>query len=200
MDPIFFPNPEAFREWLATHHATETELQVGFYKKGTGKQTLTWQGAVDQAMCYGWIDGKMNSIDDDRYTHRFTPRKPTSTWSAVNIKRVGELTELGLMQPAGLAAFAARTEARSSIYAFEQPDTVDLEPKMTARFQANEAAWRYWLEQPFSYRKTAIWWVISAKRDETKQKRLMALINDSAEGRRLAQFSRPTPKTTATER
>ncbi len=135
MEPIFFATPADFRAWLEEHHATETELIVGFHKKSSGRPSITWPEAVDQALCFGWIDGVRRRIDDDSYSNRCTPRKPRSNWSAINVKRVAELTELGLMHPAGLAAFERRSDDRTAIYAYEQRQTAKLEPAMEARFK-----------------------------------------------------------------
>ena len=188
--PTFFATQEEFRAWLDEHHANATELLVGYFKVGTGRPSMTWPESVDQALCSGWIDGVRRRIDDVSYSIRFTPRKAESTWSAVNLKRVPELIELSMMQPAGLAAYERRTEARSEIYAYEQSHTADLGDEFERQFRANEAAWTFFEAQPAGYRRTAIWWVISAKRDDTKRKRLAELIADSAAGRRLEQFTR----------
>lgn len=189
MEPLFFPTPADFRAWLDAHHDKEQELLVGFYKKGSGKPSITWPESVDQALCYGWIDGVRRRIDDESYSIRFTPRKARSTWSAVNIKRVGELTSLGLMQPAGLKAFEQRKEDNSEIYAYEQ-SSVELGNEYEQHFRANESAWAFFQSQAPWYRKTATHWVVSAKREETRQKRLATLIEDSAQGRTLAQLTR----------
>jgi uncharacterized protein YdeI (YjbR/CyaY-like superfamily) len=189
MDPIFFDSPGAFYDWLAAHHDTAGELWVGYYKKATGRPSLTWPESVDQALCFGWIDGIRKRIDDERYTIRFTPRRPGSNWSEINIRRAGELIELGLMQPAGLAAFAARDEEKSRQYAYEarrQP----LADEYEAQLRDNKAAWDFWEAQPPSYRQAATHWVMSAKREETRQKRLATLIADSEAGRRLAMLAR----------
>jgi uncharacterized protein YdeI (YjbR/CyaY-like superfamily) len=188
MDPTFFETPAEFSSWLAEHHDTATELLVGFFKKGSGKPSITWPESVDQALCFGWIDGIRRGIDDERYTIRFTPRKRRSTWSAVNIKRVGELRELGLMQPAGLAAFEARDEERSAIYSHEQAEPA-LSDDDTAQLRANAIAWEYWEAQPRTYRKAATWWVVSAKKKETRQRRLAALIEFSDKRERIPQFT-----------
>jgi uncharacterized protein YdeI (YjbR/CyaY-like superfamily) len=188
MNPKFFKTPSDFRKWLATHHASETELWVGFYKKDSGKQSITWPQSVDEALCFGWIDGLRKNIDDVSYQIRFTPRKQRSTWSAVNIKRVDELTEQGLMQEAGLKAFAARQENRSGIYAYEQRSP-ELPAQYAKQLKKNAAAWKFFEAQAPSYRKTANWWVLSAKREETRLKRLNKLIDDSAAGRRLPQYT-----------
>lgn len=193
MNPTFFSTPSEFRAWLEEHHETAQELWVGFYKKGTGKPSITWPEAVDEALCFGWIDGIRKSVDADSYANRFTPRKPRSTWSAVNIKRVGELTELGLMRPAGLKAFEKRTEQRSETYSYEQRNNVRLDEAYEQQFRANEAAWDFFQAQPPWYRRTATWWVVSAKKEETRQKRLATLIEDSQHGRHIAELRR-TPK------
>ena len=187
--PTFFATPDEFRAWLEAHHGTETELVVGFHKKGSGRPSITWPESVDQALCFGWIDGIRRSLDEESYTIRFTPRKPRSTWSAVNINRARELIDEGLMRPAGLAAFEARADDRSAIYSYEQRHSAVLPPEMEERFRANRAAWRFFEAQPPSYRKTAIYWVTSAKKVETRQKRLTTLIEDSANGRRISQLA-----------
>src|SRR5688572_7668510 len=153
------------------------------YKVNSGKASITWPQAVDEALCYGWIDGIRKSIDAESYMNRFTPRRPTSNWSAVNIKRVHELIEEGRMQPAGLAAFEKRTDARSGRYSFEQSAEVSLEPAMEQKFRKNKKAWEYFQAQRPSYRKQATWWVISAKREDTRARRLATLIADSAAGK-----------------
>ncbi len=188
MAPRFFADQEDFRAWLEKHHATESELSVGFYKKGSGRPSMTWSQAVDQALCFGWIDGRVNSIDAESYMHRFTPRKRGSNWSKVNIAKVAKLTEAGLMRPAGLAAFEARTEARSGIYAFEQDEPADLPPEFEERLRADAAAWEYWQASAPSYRRTATHWVMSAKREETRERRLSQLIESSAAGRNAPPF------------
>lgn len=189
MAPTFFPTPADFRRWLQAHHATAKELLVGFYKTGSGKASITWPESVDQALCFGWIDGLRQRIDDESYTIRFTPRKPTSTWSAVNIKRVEELTQLGLMTPAGLKAFEARKENKSGIYSYEQR-TAALPPEYEKVLKANRAAWTFFQAQTASYRKAAMWWIVSAKQDPTRLKRLDQLIAHSARGETLPQFTR----------
>jgi uncharacterized protein YdeI (YjbR/CyaY-like superfamily) len=185
----FFKTPGDFRKWLERHHATERELWVGYYKKDSGKPSITWPESVDQALCFGWIDGIRKSVDALSYTTRFTPRKAKSTWSVVNIKRAEELAAQGLMQPAGLAAFAARTENRSGIYAYEQRSD-KLAAPYEKRLRQNKAAWKFFQAQTPSYRKLASWWVVSAKREETRLKRLEKLIEDSAQGRTLPQYTR----------
>src|SRR5258706_8466772 len=168
--PTFFPTPSDFRAWLEAHHDKFPELVVGFYKKDSGKPSITWPESVDAALCYGWIDGVRRRIDDVSYSIRFTPRKASSTWSTVNIKRVAELTRQGLIRPAGIQAFQARREERSSIYAFEQ-QSIQFESAQERRFRANRGAWKFFGSQPPWYRRTATWRVISAKREETREKR-----------------------------
>ena len=184
MAPKFFKTPAAFRKWLAAHHATESELWVGFYKKGSGKSSITWPESVDEALCFGWIDGLRKSIDEESYMIRFTPRKSSSVWSAVNIKNVAKLIEENRMQPAGLKAFAARKEYRSGIYSYEQRSPELVEPYL-GRLKRNRAAWKFFQAQPPSYRKVMNWWVVSAKQEGTRLKRIEKLIDESAQGRRM---------------
>src|SRR5216684_128228 len=183
MKPKFFPTLAAWRAWLEKHHHDHKQLLVGFYKKDSGKPSITWPQSVDGALCFGWIDGVRRRIDEVSYNIRFTPRRPRSIWSAVNIKRVEELRRQGLMSAAGIQAFEARQEDRSRIYAFEQ-QSIQFEDAQERRFKANAAAWKFFRSQPPSYQRVATWWVISAKREETKQKRLDRLITDSKQGRR----------------
>lgn len=191
MDPVFFATPAEFRAWLEAHHDSERELWVGFHKKGSGVPSITWPEAVDEALCVGWIDGVRKSIDDRSYRIRFTPRKPGSTWSAVNTGRVAELAREGRMRPAGVRAFEARSEERSGTYAYEQKDEeARFDAEAEARFRARPEAWEFFQAQAPWYRKTATWWVVSAKREETRRKRLETLIEDSAQGRTLAHLTR----------
>jgi uncharacterized protein YdeI (YjbR/CyaY-like superfamily) len=183
-ETTYFETPEAFRAWLEEHHATAKELWVGYHKKHTGRPSIDWPQSVDQALCFGWIDGVRKRIDDERFMIRFTPRKPRSIWSAVNVRRVAELEAMGLMHPAGRAAFARRQAQKSGIYSYEQRPP-DLPEEYAARLRADERAWAFWQAQPPGYRKTATWWVISAKQEETRQRRLAALIDACAEGRRV---------------
>jgi uncharacterized protein YdeI (YjbR/CyaY-like superfamily) len=155
MEPTFFVTPGDFRAWLEAHHETESELLVGFHKKSSGRPSVTWPESVDQALCFGWIDGVRRRIDDDSYSIRFTARKQRSNWSAVNVGRVGELTELGLMRPAGLAAFARRSDDRTAIYAYEQRKTAKLDAEQERRFKASAGAWKWFQAQPAGYRRTA---------------------------------------------
>jgi uncharacterized protein YdeI (YjbR/CyaY-like superfamily) len=184
MPPTYFPTPAAFRAWLAEHHASATELVVGFHKAGTGTPSMTWTESVREALCFGWIDGVRKRVDDARYTIRFTPRKKGSIWSAVNVKHVEELMAAGLMQPAGLTAFEARKDARTGVYSFEQ-GTVELPAPYVALFRKQKKAWAWFEAAPPSYRTPAMWWVISAKREDTRERRLQQLIECSAEGLRL---------------
>jgi uncharacterized protein YdeI (YjbR/CyaY-like superfamily) len=191
MEPIFFETPAEFRAWLEEHHADETELLVGFHKKGTGRPSLTWPESVDQALCFGWIDGVRRSLGEHSYTIRFTPRKARSTWSAVNIKRAKALIEEGLMRPNGVAAFERRSDDRSRIYAYEQRKQAKLDPAAEKEFRANRTAWAFFSEQAPWYRRNATHWVVSAKKEETRRRRLQQLIDDSAAGRRLVQLTPP---------
>jgi uncharacterized protein YdeI (YjbR/CyaY-like superfamily) len=184
LSPTFFATPEDFRAWLEKHHEREQELLVGFYKKGSGLPSITWPESVDEALCFGWIDGVRRSRDEDSYTIRFTPRKPGSNWSAVNVARVEELTRQGRMRPAGLAAFEKRSEAKTGIYAYEQKEGAALEKAEEKQLRANKAAWEFFQSQPAWYKRTAIWRVVSAKKEETRRKRLAKLIEESAAGRR----------------
>jgi uncharacterized protein YdeI (YjbR/CyaY-like superfamily) len=192
MKPVFFPTPADFRKWLEQHHESADELLVGFFKKGAGRPSITWPESVDEALCFGWIDGIRRSIDDESYSIRFTPRRRRSAWSAVNIKRVAELTELGRMRPAGLRAFDARDPQRSQIYAFEQSKEAQrLSPEYQAQLEANEKAWAFFRSQAPYYQRVVSWWVMSAKKEETRLRRLATLIADSAKGRRSGVMSRP---------
>lgn len=179
--PVFFSKQSDFRKWLDENHKKETELLVGFYKVESGKQSMTWSQSVDEALCYGWIDGVRKSIDKDRYQIRFTQRKPTSIWSAVNIKKVEELTRQGLLQPFGLESFGKRTESKSKIYAYEN-EKVEFSPDFEKQFESNKTAWGYFQSLAPSYRKTSTNWVMSAKQEATRIKRLYELIEDSEAG------------------
>jgi len=180
-EPIFFESPQAFYDWLEEHHDTDSEVYVGFYKTHTGKRAMTWSESVDQALCFGWIDTRSNSIDEDRYMQRFTPRKPGSNWSRINVEKVAKLKEAGLMRPAGLAAFEKRSEEKTGVYSFER-ESAALPPEYEQRLRANPAAAEYFDRKPPWYRRTAAHWVVSAKREETRLRRLAQLIEDSAAG------------------
>jgi uncharacterized protein YdeI (YjbR/CyaY-like superfamily) len=190
--PRFFRSAEQLRSWFAKHGTTTTELWIGYYKKHTGKGGLTYKPALDEALCVGWIDGVIKSIDADRYMQRWTPRKPTSNWSNVNVKRVGELTAEGRMTPPGLAAFARRDPARTGVYSFEN-DPLELSPAFIKRFKADKGAWAYWSEQPPGYRRTVTGWVMTAKQEATRERRFERLIAHCAALERIPQFG-VTPK------
>lgn len=178
------------RDWLEENHATASELWVGFYTRGSGKSSITWQELVDEELCFGWIDGVRKGIDEVSYSNRITPRKPRSTWSAINIARATELIARGRMRPAGLRAFERRTDDRSAIYSYEQRKKAKLDPEAERAFRANKKAWQFFQAQAAGYRNAAIWWVISAKREETGRKRLATLIRDSQDGRSIRPLSR----------
>lgn len=199
MEPTFFATPASWRKWLERNHGRKQELLVGFYKKDSGKPSITWPESVDAALCFGWIDGIRRRIDDASYSIRFTPRKPRSTWSAVNIKRVEALTARQLMHPAGIKAFEARREDRSGIYSFEQR-MVEFEGAQEQVFRANESAWRFFRSRPPWYRRTATWWVVSAKRPETREKRLTTLIGYSEQEQTIPQLTRPGKPKPATSK
>jgi len=193
-EPVYFPSALEFRRWLEANADRETELLVGFHKLGTGRAGLTWPQSVDEALCVGWIDGIRRRVDEDRYTIRFTPRKKASTWSQVNIRRVQELTSQGRMKPAGLAAFALRQAGGAALYSYEQRPVELPEPYARVLARSRKAA-RFFETQPASYRRTAIWWVVSARQEATRLRRLRQLIEDSARGERIPQFvSSPKPR------
>jgi uncharacterized protein YdeI (YjbR/CyaY-like superfamily) len=193
-EPRFFASPADFRAWLEENHDRRTELVVGFYKKGSGKPSITWSESVDEALCFGWIDGVRRSLDAERYTIRFTPRKPVSIWSNVNIAKVEMLLREGRMRPAGLAAWERRDPARSGIYAFERQTPAEFDPESARRFERTRGAWRFFQEQPPGYRRLATHYVMSAKRPETRERRLAALIEHSARGERLPRTVSAKPK------
>jgi len=190
MKPIFFTTAPEFRNWLEKRHRETQELWVGFHKKSSGQASITWPEAVDEALCVGWIDGQRKGIDEVDYAIRFTPRKPGSIWSVANVKRVEELRAQRRMQPAGLEAFEARTKDRSGIYSYEQRKTAELDEAQLRKFRANRNAWESFQAQPPSYQKAAVWWVVTAKTETTKLKRLEQLINDSAHGRTVPPLTR----------
>ncbi|HKU24100.1 MAG TPA: YdeI/OmpD-associated family protein [Candidatus Sulfotelmatobacter sp.] len=191
--PKFFAAPDDWRAWLEEHHANTEELWVGFYKRDSGRVSITWPEAVDGALCFGWIDGIRKSIDAVSYKIRFTPRKLRSVWSAVNIKRATKLNELGQMHPAGMAVFEKRTGSRSQIYSYEQRIAATLPRQYARLFRKQPAAWDFFRAQPSWYRRTAIWWVISAKKEETRLKRLSTLI-ECCQGKRYIKAVPRTPK------
>jgi uncharacterized protein YdeI (YjbR/CyaY-like superfamily) len=190
VEPRFFAGPDEFRSWLDANHATEDEVLVGFYKKHTGRPTMTWSEAVREALCVGWIDGKTRRLDDDAYCIRFTPRRPGSNWSAVNVRHVEELMRAGRMRPAGIAAFEGRVRKPGITY--ETRHEAKLTPEHEKQFRANAKAWKRFQAEPPGYRQMAIFWVVSAKREETRARRLATLIDDSQHGRRIAALRTPS--------
>jgi uncharacterized protein YdeI (YjbR/CyaY-like superfamily) len=181
--PTFFPTPAGFRAWLKKHHKTAPEIIVGFYRKDSGKPSISWPEAVDEALCFGWIDGVRRKVSDIAYSNRFTPRRPGSNWSAINIAKVAALTKQKRMQAAGLAAFEKRTEAKSRIYGYEQTDEPVFEPALLKRFKANKKAWEFFCGRPPGYRKQHIRWVSHARQLETRLRRLDKLITACESGR-----------------
>jgi uncharacterized protein YdeI (YjbR/CyaY-like superfamily) len=184
LKPRYFRTPADFRKWLEKNHATVSELSVGFYKKNSGKPSMTWPESVDEALCFGWIDGIRKRVDEISYQIRFTPRRRGSIWSAINIKRATILRKEKRMWPAGLEAFAARIENRSGIYSYEQR-TAELPEPYSGNLKKNKTAWDFFQAQPPSYRKMISWWLVSAKRDETRSERLEKLMKASANQKRL---------------
>jgi len=182
MNVTFFRSPAELREWFEQHHAAARELHAGYFKKSSGEQSVTWPESVDEALCVGWIDGVRRSLDERSYSIRFTPRKMGSIWSAVNIKRVEVLSREGRMLPAGLKAFEARHENRSAIYSYEQRHSELAEP-YASLLRQNKPAWEFFQAQPPSYRQKLGWWIVSAKQEATRLKRLEKLIAESARGR-----------------
>jgi uncharacterized protein YdeI (YjbR/CyaY-like superfamily) len=186
--PTFFRSAAAFRQWLQRHHSTHRELLVGFHKVGTGKPSITYPQALDEALCFGWIDGIRKRFDATSYTVRFTPRKRDSIWSAVNIRHVARLEAAGLMRPSGLKAFRERDRKKANLYSFEnRPRRLD--PALARAFKADRRAWAWFEAQAPWYRRTAIWWVMSAKRQETQLRRLATLIASSATGTKAPPFN-----------
>jgi uncharacterized protein YdeI (YjbR/CyaY-like superfamily) len=184
-EAVFFSTPAELRAWFEEHHETASELWVGYYKKASGRRSLTWSEVVDEALCFGWIDGKAQRIDEHRYRQRLTPRRPNSNWSAVNIAKVEKLRTEGRMTAAGEAAFAARRDDRSAVYSYERRHEAKLDAEQEATFRANPSAWEWFGAQSSSYRSLATFWVVSAKRPETRTRRLETLIECSAAGRRV---------------
>jgi uncharacterized protein YdeI (YjbR/CyaY-like superfamily) len=194
MDPtnvLWFDSIEALRAWLHEHHADRTEAWIGNHKKTTGRQVFTWSQLVDELLCVGWIDGQSKGLDEERFAQRVTPRKPGSNWSKVNVAKVAELTAQGRMLPAGLAAFEGRDRAKEGIYSFERPEEAQLTPEHQARLEGDADAWAFFSAQAPSYQRTCRHWITSAKRPETRERRLEQLIEESRAGRRLKQFTSP---------
>jgi len=192
MRPTFFATPAAFREWLEKHHARADELWVGFYKKASDNPSITWPESVDQALCFGWIDGLRKSIDDISYAIRFTPRRPVSIWSSVNIRRAQALIDHGQMKPAGLCAYQARRANASGIYSYDQRRT-ELEEPYDRALRKNKAAWIFFRAQPPSHRRAICWWIVSAKKADTRLRRLEKLVAYSARGQRLPELAPGKP-------
>jgi uncharacterized protein YdeI (YjbR/CyaY-like superfamily) len=186
--PKFFKTPPEFHDWLEQNHDSMVELLVGFHKKGSGKKSITYAEALDEALCYGWIDGVRKSIDDTSYTIRFTPRKPRSIWSNINVRHVERLKKEKRMQPPGLKAYAARDEKRTGVYSFENRPQ-ELSPEYKKKFQVNKTAWKFFQAQPPYYVKVCSFWVMSAKKEETQLRRLGQLIEVSARNERLGLLS-----------
>lgn len=186
--PKFFKTPADFRKWLDKNYNKKTELLVGFYKRDSGRASITWPESVVEALCFGWIDGVRKSLGDESYTIRFTPRKSSSTWSAINIEHVNRLTRLGLMKPEGLEAFRRRDEKKSKIYSYENKDK-KLTPEYEKKFKSNKKGWKFFTSQAPWYRRTSTHWVISAKQEETRIRRLNILINDSENERKIGLLS-----------
>ena len=187
----FFASPDEFRRWLAGNHADATELWVGFYKRDSGRPSISWPESVDEALCYGWIDGIRKSVSVEVYTIRFTPRKRGSIWSNVNIRKAQELVRTGRMQAPGMRALEARDDRKSGVYSFERRQEAKLTRRERAQFRENRAAWSFFEAQPAGYRRLCLHWVVSAKRVDTRERRLNTLIADSAAGRRIAPLRRP---------
>ena len=188
MDKIkFFKTQKDFRKWLEKNHNKSRELWVGYYKKSSGRPSVDWPQSVDEALCFGWIDGLRKSIDGESYKIRFTQRKPGSIWSAVNLKRAKELIELGLMQPSGLEAFNKKDDKKINRYSFER-ENVKLDKEYEKKFKLKKKSWEFFQSMPPSYKKTTIWWVMSAKQAETRLKRLNILIECSEDGEKIPQM------------
>jgi uncharacterized protein YdeI (YjbR/CyaY-like superfamily) len=189
MKPVFFATADELGAWLERHHESEDELWVGLYKKASGKPSVTWPEVVEQALRFGWIDGIRRGIDADSYANRITPRRPGSNWSAVNVAKVEELEQRGLMEPAGQRAYAARRPERTGVYSFER-EAAELPPELQQRFRAQPTAWEWFESRPPGYRRTAVHWVVSAKRPETRERRLEQLIDCSARQRKIPPLAR----------
>ena len=181
---VFFASPDELREWFDAYHETADELWVGYHRKATGRPTVSWPQAVDEALCVGWIDGVRYRLDEERHAQRFTPRRKGSIWSVINTKRAQELIAEGRMRPAGLKAFEARSPEKTALYSYER-EAAAFTTEQQARFEADEAAWRFFQAQAPSYRRSITHWVSSAKRDETRERRFEKLLEDSRAGRRI---------------
>lgn len=190
----YFETAGAFGEWLENHRTAKAELWVGFHKKGTGRPSLTWPESVDEALCHGWIDGIRKRVDEDRYTIRFTPRRPGSVWSAINMRKAKALIASGRMRPGGLAAFRARRDDRSAIYSFEQARAPKLPAALSRILRKNAAASTFFRTRTDAYRRLVSWWIVSAKKDETRRKRLAVLIACCEAGRPIPGLPRAPEK------
>ena len=186
----FFESAAQFRKWLEANHDQGAAQWIGFWKKGSGRQGMTYDEAVIEALCFGWIDGQTNRVDDEAVTTRFSPRRPGSNWSQLNIARVEELTREGRMHPAGLKAFEARREPEPGAYTYETRPA-DLPDDLSAIFRRNKAAWEFWRAQTPGYRKSMTWWVVQAKQEQTRLRRLDALIAESAKGTKINDLNLP---------
>lgn len=184
----YFKTAAEFRAWLEANHASATELWIGFYKKNSGKVGITYAEALDESLCFGWIDGLKKRVDENSFTQRFTPRKPRSNWSLINIRHVARLTKAGRMLPAGLKSFAARIAAKSGVYSFEN-EPRELPPELQRQFKSDKAAWEFFQQQPPGYQRLACFYVMSAKQEATRERRLARLMADSQQGRRLGMLS-----------
>lgn len=189
-ETLFFRTPAELRRWLKKHHATATEQWVGFHKKKSGVPSITWPESVDEALCFGWVDGLRKTIDEDRYRIRFTPRKATSNWSKINVAKVAALEAEGRMTDAGRAAFARRKDARTGIYSFEREEPAVIPDAYLKRLKADRAAWKDWQKRPPGYQRIVTHWIMSAKREETRERRLATLIEHAAEGRTIPPLTR----------
>jgi uncharacterized protein YdeI (YjbR/CyaY-like superfamily) len=189
-DVRFFDAASDLRSWFEANHASAGQQWIGFYKKGSGRSAMTYAEAVDEALCFGWIDGQLGGLDEQSYAIRFTPRRAGSLWSTANVKRIGELKDARRMHAAGLTAFEARRADRTGLYISDM-SSIELPAELEADFRANAAAWDFWNQQPPSYRRQMTWWVISAKRDDTRQRRLTALVDEHAAGRRIDPLNLP---------
>lgn len=199
MKPIYFATPARWRAWLEANHATKLELLVGFHKTSTGKACITWSQSVDEALCFGWIDGIRRSLGDEAYTIRFTPRKPTSIWSAVNVAKIAELRNANKMHPAGEAAFAKRTDAKTNLYSSERYAAAKFSAAQRKQFTANAKAYAWFSAQPPGYQNLTTYWVTSAKQEATQTKRLAELIVHSAKGEKLPRLTKYAKKKTTSK-
>ena len=195
-DVLFFASTDELRDWFDANHETADELWLGYHKKATGRPTISWSDAVDEALCVGWIDSVRYALDDERSAQRFTPRRKGSVWSAINVRKVGELTAQGRMRPAGLAAFAARSPEKTGIYSYERAEAAFTDGELAA-IRADDAAWADWERRSPSYRRTVTHWVTSAKRPETRARRLASLIEDAAAGRPVGPMRPPGTRSKA---